>query len=331
MPVVLDSLPALVVPALVLIALALRMPFTGKREAARRQAWGRFHLLARQRQLDPLDRDALAAWAREELPEAPFQVLARRRDFDRFARSEVARASSLAGTPVHAAILDRLAALRSQLGFGRAPGLAQSTHDVAPGERLELRHDDGEKLDLRVVSIDEEGLVVEPMGRRRGVVRGGPAWASFSRDGEGTYRFRSALRPRGAGRLHLAHGDFLVREERRREPRAPVSGRTFWVAVERLPDGFAPDDPEGVEVEPLDVSSGGLALLADRDVRRGSELGVDLPLGDTVVPGLRARVVGRGYREGGGRRPHFLHCAFIDLDPVQRRAIEEFVIEHAPA
>ena len=40
---------------------------------------------------------------------------------------------------------------------------------------------------------------------------------------------------------------------------------------------------------------------------------------------LRARVVGRGYREGGGPRAHFLRCEFVSLDPVQRRALESFV------
>ncbi len=309
-PVVLDTLPALVLPALVLLALALVMPFTGRREASRRDAWARFHAAARRRGLGGADRELLAAWAREQLPEAPFLVLARRREFDRFARSEAQRWPGREH-------LERLAALRAQLGFEPGPGPAVSTNDVRVGERLELRYDDGARVDLRVVGVDEAAITVEPLRRgRAAALRAAPAWAAFGRDGDGTYRFRTTVHAApGAGpRAALGHGDFLVREERRREPRASLAGVPFWVAVERLPDGFAPDDPEGVEVEALDVSTGGLALLADRDVRRGS---------------LRARVVGRGYREGGGRRAHFLHCAFVDLDPVQRRLLDEYVAEHA--
>lgn len=323
----LDAFPALVLPALVLLALALVMPFTGRLAASRREAWLRFHTAARQRELSAQDRELLAAWAREELPDAPFLVLARRRDFDRFARSEALRWRG-------GEHLARLARLRQRLGFTPAPGPAQSTHDVRAGEHLELRYDDGARVDARVTRVDEAGVSVEALGRgRAATLRPTPAWATFSRDGDGTYRFRTSVRPApgAATRACLGHGDFLVREERRREPRAPLAGATFWVAVERLPDGFAPDDPEGVEVEGLDLSSGGMALLADRDVRRGSELGLDLPLGHGAhVNGLRARVVGRGYREGGGRRAHFLHCQFVDLDPVQRRLIEEYVVERAP-
>lgn len=326
-PVVLDTLPALILPAMVLLALAVVMPFTGAREAARRSGWSRFHGLARLRGLSGQDRDLIAAWAREEMPDAPFQALLRRRDFDRFARAEVSRWGAHAGTPAQAAFVARLGALRAQLGFAGTPGPAASSHDVRPDELLELRFDAGPVVLVRALAVDEEGLTVEPRSRGRSVLPASPAWAVFSREGDGTYRFRTTPLRRHV----LSHGDFLVREERRREPRAPLMADTFWVAVERLPDGFAPDDPEGVEVEALDVSSGGLALLADRDVRRGSELGIDLPLGEgAMVAGLRARVVGRGYREGGGRRAHFLHCAFVDVDPVQQRLLEEFVLEHAP-
>lgn len=327
-PVVLDSLPALVLPAFVLLALAVVMPFTGRRAAARRDAWGRFHAAARRRELSGVDRELLAAWAREELPDAPFLVLARRREFDRFTRSEAQRWPE----PAH---LERLRALRAQLGFTPGPGPAQSTHDLRVGERVELRYDDGARVDVTVRAVAESGLLVEPQGRARpAALRAAPAWGAFGRDGDGTYRFRTTVQG-GAGegtRMTLTHGDFLVREERRRDPRAALRGDPFWVAVERLPDGFAPEDPEGVEVEGIDLSSGGMALLADRDVRRGSELGLDLPLGGgVVVADLRARVVGRGYREGGGRRVHFLHCTFVDLDPVQRRLVDEYVAEHASA
>lgn len=324
----LDTLPALVLPAFVLMALAVAMPFSGRRATARREAWARFQAAAARHGLSGADRDLLAAWAREQLPDAPFLVLVRRREFDRFARSEAQRWPS-------SEHLERLAALRRRLGFDPGPGAAQSTHDLRQAERVELRYDDGARVDVVVRGIDEAGITVEPLGRARPMaLRPAAAWGTFGRDGDGTYRFRTLVHPipGAGGKARLAHGDFLLREERRRQPRAPLSSEPFWIAVERLPDGYAPDDPEGVEVEALDLSSGGLALLADRDVRRNSELGIDLPLGHgVVVAGLRARVVGRGYREGGGRRAHFLHCKFVDLDPVQRRLIDEYVAEHATA
>lgn len=322
-----DLLPALVLPALVLLALVVSLPFAGAREAERRRAWARFEALLRARGVTGADRLALHAWATEVLPDEPDLVVSRRREFDRFARAELAR---LQGHPDREAALVRLADLREQLGHRGAPGPAQSSHDLRPGERLELRHDDGARVDARVLGIDEEGVRYEVLAGRgpRGDQGRSAAWASFGRDGDATYRFRAhpVSLPGRPGVLAIAHGDFLVREERRTEPRVPLVEPPFWIAVERLPDGQAPEDPEGVEVEALDVSIGGMALLADRDVRRGSEVGLDLPLGPgRVVTDLRARVVGRGYREGGGPRAHFLRCEFVSLDPVQRRALEAFV------
>ncbi len=327
-----DLFPAMVLPALVLLALVISLPFAGARAAERRRSWARFEALLRARDVEAADRAALHAWATEVLPEEPDLVVTRRREFDRFARAEVAR---LQGRADREAALVALSDLREQLGHRGAPGPAQSSHDLRPGERLELRHDDGARVDARVLSIDEEGIRYEVLAGRgpRGDQGRSPAWAAFGRDGDATYRFRAlpvALHGSSPGVLAISHGDFLVREERRTEPRVPLVEPPFWIAVERLPDGQAPDDPEGVEVEALDVSTGGMALLADRDVRRGSEVGLDLPLGpDRVVADLRARVVGRGYREGGGPRAHFLRCEFVSLDPVQRRALEAFVSSSA--
>jgi hypothetical protein len=36
-------------------------------------------------------------------------------------------------------------------------------------------------------------------------------------------------------------------------------------------------------------------------------------------------VLGRGYREGGGRLPHFLHCQFVALEEPSRKVLEAFV------
>jgi hypothetical protein len=320
-----DLLPALVLPALVLIGLVVSLPFAGARAAERKRSWARFEAICRARGVDPQARAALHAWATELLPDEPELVVTRRREFDRFARAEVAR---LAGRADRGPALVALSTLRERLGHRGAPGPAQSSHDLRPGERLELRHDDGARVDARVLAVDEEGIRYEVLAGRgpRGDQGKSPAWAAFGRDGDATYRFRAQPVALPGGPLAIAHGDFLVREERRTEPRVPLVEPPFWIAVERLPDGQAPEDPEGVEVEALDVSTGGMALLADRDVRRGSEVGLDLPLGPgRVVTDLRARVVGRGYREGGGPRAHFLRCEFVSLDPVQRRALEAFV------
>ena len=316
-----DTIPAALLPALVLAALAVFMPVTGKREARRRAAWARFDALCRIRGLSSAARDALAAWARVSCPDAPHLVLSRRQDFDRFVRSEVQRLSGSLDPALRRDLLERLHELRVRLGFGPGPGRPISTHDLRPGERLELRSDDGRRLDAVITEVDEEaiGLKVLPGARD---ARLAPCWVSFHRE-EGAFRFRTAPL---AGRQALAHGEFLIHEERRRDPRVELSMPSFWISVERLPDGAAPEDPEGVEVEIMDLSVGGLALLADRDVRRGSELLIDLPLGGgIVVRGLKARVLGRGYREGGGRFPHFLNCQFFDLADPPRRVLDAFV------
>ena len=318
-----DLFPATLLPALFLIALAVFMPLTGRREARRRAAWARFDALCRIRGLESADRDPLAAWARVSCPEAPHLVLSRRQDFERFVRSEVQRLGppGLDSAP-RQAFLDRLRALRQRLGFVPVSERAFSSHDLRPGERLDVRFDDGRRLDAVVSEVDEEGIGLRLLpGTREG--RLAPAWISFHREREGAFRFRAAPLP---GRLAFSHGEFLIHEERRRDPRVELALPPFWISVEQLPDGAAPEDPEGVEVEILDLSAGGVALLADRDVRRGSEVGIDLPLGEgIVVRGLRARVLGRGYREGGGRLPHFLHCQFLGLGEPSRKVLEAFV------
>ena len=319
---------------LVLTTLGLGMPFTGGRAARRREAWARFDSLARIRGVSARDRGSMERWARVSCPHSPHLVLVRRKDFDRFARSEAQRYRGLP-PEAYQPELERLGYLREQLGFGLGPGDAQSTHDIVPGELLQLRQDVGDPVTLIVDGVDEEGIHVSLEGRSRvSLERIGLSWATFSRESEGHYRFRTFPLRRGL----LAHGDFLVHEERRRDPRVAVEAPPFWVAVDRLPDGAAPEDPEGVEVELLDLSTGGAAFLSDREVRRGSYLWLDLPLGEgpssPKVRALRAEVLTHGYREGGGRRPHFLHCRWIEIPEAPRKVIEAFVlarIESSPA
>ncbi|RMG17567.1 MAG: PilZ domain-containing protein [Planctomycetota bacterium] len=325
-----DLQPTLWLLIFVLVCLAFAMPVTGGRARRRREGWARFDRVVRRRNVLPVDREALARWARIACPDAPDQVVTRRKTFDRYARGEVAR---LRGLPADefAFRLAALGALRRSLGFEGRDGPAQSTHDLRPGELLDLRSDDGEQWLLRVTRCDEEGVHVAPITARRtsSPLPARPGWASFSREGEGAYRFRTRLVRPGV----LDHGEFLVLEERRLAARVALSSTPFWVAVERLPDGEAPEDPEGVEVETVDVSTGGVALLADRRVRRGSELSLDLPLGTgtdaELVSGLRARVLACGYREGGGRRPHFIHCAFVRPSSEQVAALADFVEAHS--
>ncbi len=330
MPPLVDLLPSLLFPAAVLVALALFMPLTGAREARRQAAWARFDAICRIRGVGALERERLARWAHVSLPTKPYDLLVRRKVFDRFVRSEVERFAT-ASPPVFAARLAELAALRERLGLGARPGMTQGSQDLAPRERLTLRLDDGERVELVVARVDEAAIHADFAGPARPLL--GPGWVTFAREAEGTYRFRTEAR-RSDGGVALRHGRFLVKEERRQEPRVPVAVDPFWGAVERLPDGAAPEDPEGVEVEVIDVSLGGTALLADRAVRRGSMLWLDLPLdgaegngdgGGPRIRGVRAEVLGCGFREGGGRRPYFLNCAFPALEPIQRRVLEAFV------
>jgi hypothetical protein len=322
---VVDLGPLQLLLLVLLLLLALVMPFTGGRAARRNEAWARFDSLARIRSVSSEDRGAMERWARVSCARSPHLVLVRRKDFDRFARSEAQRYRGLPPGSYQPE-LERLAGLREQLGFGLGHGGAQSTHDVVPGELITLRQDAGKAVTLIVEGVDEEGLHVTLEGRAKiSLERIGAGWATFSRDAEGHYRFRTTPLRRGL----LSHGDFLVHEERRRDLRVTVEADAFWVAVDRLPDGAAPEDPEGVQVEIVDLSVGGVALLADREVRRGSALWLDLPLGDGPssprVRALRAEVLNHGYREGGGRRPHFLHCRWIEIPSAPRKVIEGFV------
>lgn len=321
-----DVLPALLLPAFVLLALAVFMPITGARAVRRREAWARFESVARIRGIAGAERAALARWAQLSSPNNPHYVIVRRKDFDRFSRSEVQRLRGL-GAEAFALGVEALGRLREKLGFAHATGTAQSSHDLTPGEQLVIRHDDGRRASMCVVGVDEEGVHVDSSSLQRL----GAGWATFARDGQGHYRFRTSGLRKGV----LSHGTFLVHEERRRDPRVRLRAEPFWIAVERLPDGAAPEDPEGVEVEVLDVSTGGVALLADRVVRKGSEVWMDLPLGNgpesPKVRGVRARVLGHGYREGGGQRPHFINCSFLDMADPPRRVLEAFVFSRTPA
>jgi hypothetical protein len=324
MPTPVDLQPTLWLLILLLLSLAVFMPYTGRRERQRREAWERFDNLIRIKGVLGVDRESLANWARVSLYENPHNVLIRRKDFDRYARSEVQRVRGL-DTEAFAFQIARLGALRRSLGFERSPGLAYSSHDLTVGELLEVRQDDGQRVLFRVLRVDEEGVHTQPLsGQLRNL---SPGWATFTRDGEGSYRFRTSQLRASV----LAHGDFLMLEERRSDPRVALKSQPFWIAVDRLPDGAAPEDPEGIEVEAIDVSRRGLALLADRRVRKGSEVELDLPLGDGPsgphLHGVRARVIGTGFREGGGVRPHFLHCLLSPLDSSRERVLEAFLRE----
>ena len=308
-----DLLPGLLLCAAVLACLATFMALNGSEARRRRVAWDRFRALIRIRGVSVPLRDALYTWARVHCPATPHLVLSRRQDFDRFARTEAQRQRH------DPSAQQALTELRVRLGFKATSARPRSTHDLAPGERLSLRTDSGQTHDLRVTAVDELGIEVAMLRGRARLERG---WASFSREGEGSYRFRT--HPEGS--RFLAHGTFLIEDERRREPRVELHRPPFWLAVEQLPDGNAPDDPEGVEVEVLDLSASGVAFLSDRQVRRGSELGLDLPLGeDLKIRNLRAQVLAHGYRQQGGPRPHFLHCRFVDLAEAQRKVLESFV------
>ena len=338
---VLDLLPALLLPAVILTALAVHMLLYGGETRRRREAWARFDALARIRGLTRGERVALASWARVFAATTPHLVLSRRQDFDRFVRYEVERLPQ----PTSAArgqALEALRQLRVRLGFDRPRQRALSSHDLCPGEALSLSEEPLEGAPDEVVwqvwveDVTEEGVVIELPRRRAG--RGTPldlhrkVWAEFNRD-EGSYRFQTQAWPHGvtASLAILRHGAFLLHEDRRVEPRIQLEVDPFWVAVVKLPDKEAPEDPEGVEVQALDVSTGGVALLADREVRKGSELAIDLPLGGgLMVRGLTARVLGCGLREGGGRWAHFLHCEFVEVRPVQNRVLETFVASRVP-
>jgi hypothetical protein len=325
MPTPIDLQPTLWLLIALLLSLAVFMPDTGRRERRRREAWERFDNMIRIKGVLGVDRESLANWARVSLSENPHNVLIRRKDFDRFTRSQVQRLRGLdKGT--FAFQIARLGALRRSLGFERSPGLASSSHDLSVGELLEFRQDDGQRSLFRVLRVDEEGVHTQPLSSQQRLNKG-PGWATFTRDGEGSYRFRCSQVSAGV----FAHGDFLMLEERRADPRVSLRGPPFWVAVDRLPDGAAPEDPEGVEVQAIDVSRRGLALLADRRVRKGSEIELDLPLGNgasgPLLRGLRARVIGCGFREGGGIRPHFLHCLLTPLDTSRERVLEAFLRE----
>ncbi|MBI3722585.1 PilZ domain-containing protein [bacterium] len=344
-PPVADAQAALALLALSLVALALfELARAGRgSEGASVPAWDRFEREALARGLEASEVASLSLWARRGSADEPSLVLVDRATFDRFVRDEVSGldrdGGPPQGSPARRDALERLSFLRKKLGH-EAPGAGSagkplvSSRDILAGTRVTVRPDQlpGAPLAtgrLIVARTDEEALELAPDASdpaerafREAASPGRGAWVVFGRSGEATFRFRARVLSRPGlepPRLVVSHGDFLLKEERRKTPRIEHRAVVRVLSV----DG---DAARAFEGETLDLSSGGLSLLSPVPLARGARLVASLPLhGAAAAIEVTIRVVGAGVREGGGERAHFLNAQFVEMAPAARGQLQTFL------
>lgn len=315
--------------------------------AATAAAWDRFQMVCSERGLSELDTAALSVWARRaSLPE-PANVIGDRGLFDRFVRDRVAELAALEapGSPGRAAAISALGALRRQLGHAPAPPptVPVSSHDAVPGVRVTVRPDPLPTGSVPpghfvVEAADEEGLVAGALADDpadavfyEALAPGRGCWVVFGRGAHAVFRFRSRVLARpGVDRpaLFLGHGEFLLKEERRRAPRLPLRTRVRVLTV----DG---DASRAFDAETHDLSVGGVGLLVPAPLPRGARLAAEIALpgsapdaghapGDAPVP-VTLKVVGSGVRELDGTSRAYVNGQFVDLAPGTRTRISAFL------
>jgi c-di-GMP-binding flagellar brake protein YcgR len=256
--------------------------------------------------------------------------------FDRYVRDRVTDLDRIEecppGSEVRKQRLEGLARLRRKLGHAPAPPPAPlvSSRDLLPGVRVTIRPDalstgNPPAGRLVVAWVDEEAIELGPLDGDpaekafyEAVGSGRGCWAVFGRPGEATYRFRSRILGRPGVELPslvLGHGDFLVKEERRRTPRV----------VHKFPVTVRVQDADRVlQAETVDVSWGGVGLLLPEPIARGSILAFELPLNSPAdaIP-VTAKVVGSSAQEAG--RGHVLNTQFATVAPAARTQLQVFL------
>lgn len=338
-PPVGDAHAALVVVALSLVALAVWEALRAREGAANAAAWDRFHAFAAERGVSGDELVALEAWARRAALADPATVLIDRTIFDRHVRDRVNDLDRIddaaPGSEVRKQRLEDLARLRRKLGHAPAPPPAPlvSSRDLLPGVRITIRPDalstgNPPAGRLVVAWVDEEAVELAPLDgdpaektfyEAAGAGRG--CWAVFGRPGEATYRFRSRILGRPGVELPslvLGHGDFLVKEERRRTPRVI---HKFSVTVKTQGD---PTAERALAADTIDVSWGGVGLAVLEPVARGTLLALELPLNSSAdtIP-VTVKVVGSSAQEGG--RGHVLNTQFATVSPAARTQLQVFL------
>ena len=337
MPPVEDAHAALVVVALAFVALALFEALRAGEGATSAAAWDRFHAFGQDRGIAGAELASLEAWARRAALADPLAVLVDRTIFDRYVRDRVSELDRLEAAPPGSALrkqrLEELARLRRRLGHAPTPAPAPlvSSRDLLPGVRVTVRPDalptgappPGR---LAVAWVDEEAIELAPIDGDpaekafyEAAAPGRGCWAVFGRPGEATYRFRSRLLGRPGVELPslvLGHGDFLVKEERRRTPRIvhrfPVTLRAAGV------------DTRVLQGDTVDLSRGGLGLLVAEPVAKGTLLALDLPLqGPHDAIPVTVKVIASSGQEGG--RNHVLNTQFATIQPAARTQLQVFL------
>jgi c-di-GMP-binding flagellar brake protein YcgR len=315
--------------AVSLLALMVLIPLVYvlvHRHRSQRQLWEAFRASALERGLDEAQIQLLVRMARQDRLRQPLLLLSSLRTFE----AHVTRRNGDAGR------LEQIGRIRHLLHFDRAspdrPLL--STRQLEPGQALMVWPVKGGPqgfLQCVLVGRDEHALYAAPLlreGERHlcALEEGERLKVRFWREGDTEYRFRTrilATRPQ-ATTIAIGHTDRLERIQKRDFFRLDVH---FELALRLVPppEEIEPPEPRTMAGTVVDISGGGLGLLAAEPVAEGALLEVDPQYqGPFPLAGLRCEVIKRRKHPRGWS----LGLEFVHLSPRREGEIVRAIYQH---
>ncbi|MDF1665053.1 MAG: PilZ domain-containing protein [Planctomycetota bacterium] len=283
--------------------------------------WGDFEARLDQLKIRPNLRQLLQAWALENHPHHPTEVLENRLFFETWVSQLVQRP----GFDTHShreSWLNQMRALR--VGLPLLPGVEDqviSSRELRVGALLHLTqtHPDLENsnspdsIAMKVEQIND--LVISGrLSDKDLTLNKGEYWCRFSHDGD-KYRFQTTLNIDRDGLISLDHGRFIIREKRG-DQRIRYEGELtiHWQ------DG---EESREMQVSTLDLSRSGIALASESLIPLKTVLTLTLPLpGSTALQSVQAEILDvTPYSQGLVR----LHCHFMSLEQNEIKRLEDFV------
>lgn len=286
-----------------------------------RQVWDSFMEHADERGLNQEQSLLLAHIARQHQMKHPLLLLSSIKSFDH----HLGRYLQSQGLQGHARkTAAELGALRRVLGFDQ-PSARQplfSTRQVAPGQTLMVWPEQGRAegfCPCVVVKRDEASITLVPLLRQdethfAGMEAGERVKVRLWGPDHIEYRFRSETLPGNPESLlfSLSHAERLERIQERDFFRLPVH---FEVTLNPAGKG-AP-----LLATAVDLSGGGMAVLADKALSPNQVLTVEQVSGDFPLVGLRCQVIKQSELPQG----HRISLEFLDLSPRQQEEIVQSI------
>lgn len=266
-------------------------------------------------------RQLLSAWALENHPHHPTEVLENRLYFETWVSQLVQRP----GFTTHKHRESWLGQMRDlRVGLPLLPGVEDqvlSSRELKVGALLHLTqtHPDLEGPDspashaLKVEQINDL-MIAGRLASKDLKLAKGEYWCRFSHDGD-KYRFQAKVLSTNDGLVSLEHGRFIIREKRGDQRIRYRRDLTIhWQ------DG---DESRELQVASLDLSRSGIALASESLIPLKTILTLTLPLpGSTALQSIQAEILDvTPYSQGLVR----LHCHFMSLENNDVKKLEDYV------